>query len=365
LIEQGFLQQVGESIDNACSILRTAIIAQSSFESSAAMVEASVRRLCLDNSFDPVLNYLDDLRHDGKPRFDTWLTTYLGAADNAFNRAIGRKVLIAAVRRVRQPGAKFDAILVLEGPQGSGKSSAIRILAGEHFSDAEILGTTGKEQQELVRGIWLFEISELAGLQKSAIEKVKAFVSRTHDRARPAWGRNVQDIPRRCVFIGTTNDDKYLQDPTGNRRFWPVLTGTIDLEALRRDRDQLWAEAAVAEAAEAELTIDRDLWAAASAQQSARLVDDPWEETLANIPNLVAASSGSIVIVDGELRVFTSYLLGSMLRIDPAHQKLFDSKRLGTCMRKLGWTGPDNFRIGSKVAKGYWKAVESGGKGME
>jgi hypothetical protein len=239
--------------------------------------------------------------------------------------------------------------------------NAPRLLAGEYFSDAEILATTGKEQHELVRGIWLFEISELAGLQKSAIERVKAFVSRTHDRARPAWERNVQDIPRRCIFIGTTNDDKYLQDPTGNRRFWPVLTGTIDLDALQCDRDQLWAEAAEAEKAEAELTIDRDLWAAATAQQSARLVDDPWEDTLANIPNLVAASSGSIAIIDGELRVFTSYLLDSMLHIDPARAETFDGKRLGTCMRKLGWSGPTLLRIGNKVGRGYSRQVE----GME
>ena len=358
------LQQVGESIDSACSILRTAIIKQSDFEPAAQTVEQAVRRLCIDNSFDPVLDYLNGLKHDGTPRLDKWLTTYLGAEDNPFNRAIGRKVLVAAVRRVRQPGAKFDTILVLEGPQGSGKSSAIRILAGEYFSDAEIIANGGKEQQELARGIWLFEISELAGLQKSAIERVKAFVSRTHDRARPAWERNVQDIPRRCIFIGTTNDDKYLQDPTGNRRFWPVLTGKIELETLQRDRDQLWAEAAEAEKVEAELTIVQGLWAAATAEQSKRLVDDPWEDTLVNIPNLVAASSGSIVIVDGELRVFSNYILDAILHIDSGDAKMFDSKRLANAMRKLGWTGPDNFRIGSKVGKGYWKGVESGEKGV-
>jgi len=350
--------QVGESIDNACSILRTAIIAQSGFEPSAAMVAAGVQRLCLQNSFDPVLDYLDGLKWDGTSRLDTWLIKYLSAADTRLNRAIGRKVLIAGVRRVRQPGVKFDEIAILEGPQGTGKSSAIRILAGPYFSDAEILPAAGKERQELVNGVWLYEISELAGLHKSEIERVKAFASYTHDRARPAWGRTVVDRPRRCIFIGTTNDDKYLQDPTGNRRFWPVLTGDIKLETLTRDRDQLWAEAASAEKTEIELTIERDLWDAAKAEAAERLLDDPWEDILANVPNLISQSSGSIVIVEGQLRVFSSYLLQTVLHIDPAHAKLFDSKRLGTCMRKLGWTGPATFRIGCKPGKGYWKPME-------
>src|SRR5262249_49527725 len=131
----------------------------------------------LQDSLDPALDNVDGLKWDGTSRLDTWLIKYLSAADTRLNRAIGRKVLIAGVRRVRQPGVKFDEIAILEGPQGTGKSSAIRILAGPYFSDAEILPAAGKERQELVTGVWHRETPELGVLKKSKIERVNAFAS--------------------------------------------------------------------------------------------------------------------------------------------------------------------------------------------
>lgn len=276
--------RLGESIDDICLRVRTAIIGRHQFDPGNQNTFDAVRRTCLAHQFDPVLDYLNTLRHDGVLRLDTWLTSYLGAEDNPLNRAIGRKMLVAAVRRARQPGCKFDQIVVLEGEQGGGKSSALRILAGdENFSDAEILSADQREQQELIAGVWICELSELAGLRKTEIEKVKLFASKTCDSARPAYGRARVDRLRRCIFVGTTNDAEYLQDPTGNRRFWPVSTGTIDLAALRRDRDQLWAEAAKANE---ELTIPPALWPAATERQASRLVSDPWEDVLENIERL-------------------------------------------------------------------------------
>src|SRR5262249_30887634 len=212
------------------------------------MFDAAVQ-LCLQNSFNPIVDYLDNLRWDGIKRFGRWVITYLGAADTPLNRAIGQLALVAMVRRARQPGCKFDQIIVLEGGEGTLKSTALVVLAGadENFSDQTILGLRDREQQELLRGKWVYEIADLTNIRKTEVEQVKAFASRPHDRARPAYGRTVCDQPRRCVIFGTTNEDTYLKSQTGNRRFWPVKTSTIDIQALRRDRDQLFAEAATVE----------------------------------------------------------------------------------------------------------------------
>ena len=181
-------------------------------------------QLCLENRCDPIVDYLDSLEWDGVNRIDEWLTTYLGANDTELNRAIGRIVLIAQVRRAREPGCKFDQIIVLESPEGKDKSTALSILAGgpENFSDQTILGRGDRDQQELLRGVWLFEIADLSNIRKAEVEDVKAFASRTHDRARPAYGRFRVDLPRRGVIWATTNNSEYLKSQTGNRRFWPI-----------------------------------------------------------------------------------------------------------------------------------------------
>ena len=166
-------------------------------------------------------------------------------------RPSGRTLtLIAAVRRVRTPGCKFDELLVLESPQGLLKSSALRVLSVEEswFSDDLPLNSDGKRAIESLAGRWIVEAAELNGLRRSDIEHLKSFLSRQVDRARMSYDRLVTAAPRQCVFIGTTNSTTYLRDGTGNRRFWPVRVGRFDIEALRRDRDQLWAEAAAREA---------------------------------------------------------------------------------------------------------------------
>jgi len=202
---------------------REAVLDQFGFELTATNAFEALKMRCLAHVFDPVRDYLDGLVWHGRPRVDRWLIEYCGAEDTALNRDFGRKVLLAAVRRVRQPGCKFDYILVLEGAQGVGKSSLLRLLAGEdNFSDTEILGARSREQQELTRGVWIYEIAELAGLSRTEVKAVKLFASKQSDRARAAYARDVTDRKRRGIFIATTNDDKYLRDTTGNRRFWPV-----------------------------------------------------------------------------------------------------------------------------------------------
>ena len=274
----------GELSDDVNVMLRQIIINTFGFDPGKEAIADATTELCLENRFDPIIDYLDGLKWDGTPRLDKWLTDYLGVEDSALTRAIGRLTLVAAVRRAREPGCKFDHILTLEGSEGTKKSTSIQTLADEaNFSDQTILTASDKEQQELVRGTWIFEIADLAGMRRADVEKIKAFASRTHDRARPAYGRRRVDAPRRCIFIATTNEDEYLQSQTGNRRFWPVKTGTIEIEALRRDRDQLWAEAASVEAKGGALVLPKELWAEASNEQDERRQHDPWDDTLAAV----------------------------------------------------------------------------------
>lgn len=275
-------QWAGDLSDDVIQMIRKLIRYRYGFDPKTENARDACVQLCLEHQFDPVLDYLDDLAWDGTPRLDRWLATYMGAADTELNHAIGRLALIAAVRRARKPGTKFDQIVVLEGPEGKGKSLAIETLAGRpNFSDGKILGLGDREQQEATAGVWLYEIAELTGMRRAEIEHVKAFASRTVDRARPAYGRFRVDRPRRTIFFATTNRDDYLQSDTGNRRFWPVATSTIDLVALARDRDQIWAEAAVCEARGDSIGLPERLWRAAGEKQGERLEGDEWFELIA------------------------------------------------------------------------------------
>lgn len=276
--------------------------------------------------FHPVLDYLDALQWDGEPRLDRWLSSYAGAEDSEYIRAVGPLVLVAAVRRVRQPGVKFDEMLVLESAQGTNKSSALRVLAvrDEWFVDDLPLNAEGKVVIERLAGRWIAEAGELKGMRKGEVEHLKAFLSRQEDTARMSYARLPVIVPRQCVIVGTTNSERYLRDLTGNRRFWPVRVEAFDLERLRRDRDQLWAEAATREAEGASIRLDPSLYAAAGVEQEARRIEDPFVETL------------SAVLGDrtGKLRAADAWRL---LGIPAGQQTQDQNARLGDAMRELGW----------------------------
>ena len=278
-------------------------------------------------SLHPVLDYLDSLVWDGKPRIDKFLSTYAGAKSTPYTDAVGALMLIAAVRRVRKPGCKFDEMPVLEGAQGTNKSTALRILAGQDdwFSDDLPLGNVdSKRVIEALAGRWIVEAAELNGMRKGDIDHLKAFLSRTHDRARMSYDRLVTEVARQCVIIGTTNSAEYLRDGTGNRRFWPVAIEQFDIEALRRDRDQLWAEAAARETQGESIRLRPSLWGAAADEQSERRIADPWEETIG------AHLDG----FEGLLRIEDAWKLVGV----PAGQRTQpQNQRLGDAMRQAGW----------------------------
>ncbi len=225
---------------------------------------------------------LDALIWDGKQRLDGWLVRHAEGDDTLFSIAAFTLALVASVRRVRQPGCKWDQLVVLEGPQGGGKSTFLRILAGggEYFTDALPIGADGKETLEIAHGKLIIELGELAGIGKREVALVKQFVSRQTDRARLAYAKSAVEVPRQFTIWGTTNDNEYLADPTGNRRFWPLRVGRIDLELLRADVDQLWAEAAAIEALGHSLLLPEYLWADAAEAQRHRRMSDTWEDAI-------------------------------------------------------------------------------------
>lgn len=233
---------------------------------SARNYEIAVTKVADDRSYHPIREYLNELPPwDGVPRAETLLFLYLGAEDNRYVRAVIRKTLCAAIARVLSPGIKFDNILVLNGPQGAGKSTLIAKLGGNWYSDSLALtDMNDKTAAEKLQGYWLLEIGELAGMKKADIDKVKAFISRQDDKYRASFGRRVTPHPRQCVFFGTTNSEKgYLRDITGNRRFWTVKTpgGGLKRTWQLTDDDvrQIWAEALVYVRAGEKLYLDADL----------------------------------------------------------------------------------------------------------
>ena len=200
--------------------------------------------------FHPVQDYLNGLVWDGKERLDTLLVDYLGAEDGPLTRAMTRKHFTAAVARVMRPGCKYDYVLTLIGPEGSGKSTLVRLMARDAWFTDSLTSIEGKEAMEQLRGKWLVEMGELTNYKKSTSEAYKAFLSKQDDFYRPAYGRKAETYLRQCVFFATTNERAFLKGDTGNRRFWVVECGvepsTADpWEDLPGEVDQLWAEAVV------------------------------------------------------------------------------------------------------------------------
>jgi predicted P-loop ATPase len=226
----------------------------------------------------PVRDYLATLRWDGAPRLAEWTVIYLGAGDTELNRAFGARWMISGVARVMQPGCKVDHMLILEGPQGAKKSSAIKTLAGAEWFTDELAEIGSKDAAQQMRGIWIVEFAELDAISRAEVSRIKAFLTRTTDRYRPPYERYVITTPRQCIFAGSVNPETYLRDETGNRRFWPVRCGTIDLDALARDRDQLWAEAVARYREGAIWWLDEPaLVASAKAEQDQRYQADAWD----------------------------------------------------------------------------------------
>lgn len=215
---------------------------------SRMKLDDEVTSVAMRNCFHHVRDYLNGLQWDGKERVETLLIDCLGAEDSKYVRVVTRKMLIAAVGRVMKPGLKFDTMVVLQGPQGVGKSMLLKELGKNWFSDS-LDAMQGKEAYEQLRGYWIIEVGELAALKKNEVEAAKKFITKQTDSYRVAYGHRTEDFPRQCIFVGTTNETAFLKDRTGNRRFLPVQVGLSEPVRHPWDADfaswvdQVWAEA--------------------------------------------------------------------------------------------------------------------------
>lgn len=254
-------------------------------------VGAVIARVAEHNKFNPVVEALDALEWDGTSRINgdpgaPWLTYYLGAEHTEVNRKFGEKWLIGAVARAYQPGCKMDNMLILEGPQGLRKSTALKVLADavtpNVFTD-EISDPGSKDAGLQMQGRWIVEIAELDAFRSAEVTTLKAWLARTDDRFRRPYGKIVETFPRACVMAGTVNPSGigYLKDPTGARRFWPVYCSSIDLEALKQDARQLWAEAKHMYQSGTPWYFTKDEDGEPAEAQRARSEMDPWEDIIA------------------------------------------------------------------------------------
>jgi putative DNA primase/helicase len=309
----------------------------------------------------PVRDYLEALAWDGTPRLDAWAVTYLGAEDTPLHRSMASLWMVSAVARIMQPGCKADHMLILEGPQGIRKSTALKVLASDPWFTDELAELGSKDAAQQMRGVWIIEMAELDAIGQADVSRIKAFLSRTTDRYRPPYERYVVTVPRQCVFAGTVNPDTYLRDETGNRRFWPLRCGDIDLEGLRRDRDQLWAEAVACYRAGAPWWIeDRALVAEASAAQEARYQGDAWD---ARIERWLVSERKPVNVGVGEFEDWQE-------RFVPRAQPLTDVSIGEVLEQALGieaakWTKGDQMRVGAYLKARKWERYKTTGSARD
>ncbi len=323
------------------------------YEVQTPMVHEAALIVAQRNRWHPVMDYLSKLIWDGKPRLDTWLPQYLSAPDNKYTRQAGAKTLIAAVTRIYHPGCKFDHMLVLEGKQGTGKSTVVSILGGPWYRDIT-LDPSNKDTVDALRGAWVAEISEMECTRRSETQALKAFISRQEDFVRLAYARTHKPFPRKCVFIGTINPEAesgYLKDTTGNRRFWPVRTHEIFLGMLKQDRDQLWAEAVQRyKQKEALYFQDKEVIDTALAEQHQRQISDPWAPIIAQYmednPTLEYLSAKDIF----------SHILGGI----SANFSNYHGKRISTIMENFtDWTPGRHWDpVQQKTFRGYKRIID-------
>ncbi|RFB73835.1 MULTISPECIES: VapE domain-containing protein [unclassified Herbaspirillum] len=307
---------------------------------SVGEIEKAVAQIAREHAFNPVADYMNACadKWDGTPRVETAFVTYWGVEDSEYVRLISTMFLVGLAARSFYPGVKHDCAPVFEGGQGRGKSTALSVLAGDWYADTPF--RMGEKDGYLsIQGVLLYEIAELEQFNRSEVTAVKAFMSSRNDRYREPYGRRVKNVPRRTLFAATTNENQYFKDPTGNRRFWPVNVGRIDIDKLTADRDQLFGEAV-------HLMRAKTKWYPTQEQQirlinvhqEDREIPDPWIGRLYDYCEGIDGD-GRILAANKLEKVTVRELLTRALHIEigklgPAKT---ETMRISTCMRKLGW----------------------------
>jgi hypothetical protein len=301
--------------------------------SKAAVADAALsvgRRTVIS----PVRHFLEELVWDGVERLSMWLIDLAGAEDTLFTRGVSRAWMISAVARALRPGCKADHVLVLEGPQGIGKSTLLRILASDDWFCDSLPDLTSKDASTALRGHWIIELAELSATRRAEIETVKAFITRQAEIFRPAYARVEVLEPRRCVFAGTSNRSDWQRDETGGRRWWPVRVGPIDIAGLAAVRGQLWAEAVVAFRAGEPWWLKGEAESLAIEAQAERAEEDPWMPSVAGY--LAGRSSASC------------RALLEAVGLESNRMTRADSLRASALLLRLGWQRDGKFTFGAE-----------------
>lgn len=327
-------------------LLKGYLATRHKFEVSVQLIAEAIANVAHERRFHPVREYLNGLKWDGTKRLDTWLTDYLGVEDSPYTRACARKTLCAAVMRVQRPGCKFDNVLILEGGQGLGKSTAVEILAGDWGCDAPI-DPHSRDTVQLMQGHLIMEMAEMEVTRRAEYEALKAFITRKHDKARLAYGRTVMEFARQSIFIATKNpvgDGTYLTDEE-NRRWWPVtVRGMVDFKGLKAARNQLFAEAVVRCTAGERLDMDTpELAVAAKETVGLRQAGDPWEERIGMWLNGQNPPREFITTRD----IYVDAMGGRDENFDQRAQK-----RAAGVLKSMGWVSHVR-RAGKDILRGF------------
>lgn len=309
----------------------------------------AVLQIASENEFDGMRNYFDSLVHDGEKRTGLWLLNKLGAPNSDLNRRNLKRLLVACVARVYKPGCWVNFMPILVGPQRVGKTTFLRMLArkDEYFTDAPVLKLNHQQRQEALRGRFINEVAELCGWRNTTIEALKAFVSMTHDSCRRPFDRVVTDQPRRCMLVGTSNEERPLRDPTGNHRF-PILPvgtkGPVELGIIESSIDQIWAESKELYLNGFSLDLPKKLWDESEAALQERMEDDPWRDALASLKGEQ---------VGEEERVCYEQIFAH-LGIPIERQTPTIARRVADLMIQVGWTRRmKNYKWQGKAVRGF------------
>jgi len=293
---------------------------------------AAIRVVAENFGVHPIKDYLESREWDKTERLDTWMIDFLGAEDNEYTRKASSKFLIGAAARVyarKGAGVKMDNVLILEGLQGEGKSTTIEALASAAWFSETPFELGSKDGYQQLRGVWFQELAELDAFNKSETNRAKAFFSTKEDYYRPSYGRKAAKFPRQCVFVGSTNQEHYLKDVTGNRRYWPVKCTELNIDALREARDQLWAEAYHRYKNKESWWVSKAEKALFEYQQEERLVEDTWESDILfwlNDPD------------QRNINLFTqATIMRNALAMTPKDMTPPNQTRVGMIMMRIKW----------------------------